>query len=422
MTTQGLARRLGFTALIFYGVGDVLGAGIYALVGKVVGLAGPGAWLSFIAAGVVAVLTGLSYAELSSRVPSAAGAAAFVKKAFPGRLIATVTGVFVLGTGLASTATVTSAFSGYLRELLSVPDLAAQIFLLLSLSFLSFWGIQHSSRVNVVFTSVELFGLLAVIAVGLFFLGPLPLGDFWRANLQSFDVEPVLAGITVAFFAYVGFEDLCNLADEAKNPARDIPRAILIAVGSATLIYFLVTFVLQIHFEEAAIGRSETPLLLVFEKAGMDWVPRYFSLVALLAIANTGLANLIMASRLLYGMSREGLLPRTVGLVHDTRRTPWVAVLIAFGIALLLIVTGTVKILAQTTGLLVMFVFILVHASLIRIQRLREKHSGIRIPMAVPIAGALCCFFLLFQFPWEAFARILILLSVALLVWFFSKR
>ncbi|MDX1387004.1 MAG: amino acid permease, partial [bacterium] len=159
-TPPQLARRLGFFALCVYGIGDILGAGIYALVGKVVGLAGLGAWATFILAAIVAVVTGLSYAELTARFPVSAGAAAFVRRAFPGRFVATMAGTIVLGTGLASAATVTVAFSDYLQQIVTVPPWLAQITLVAGVSFLSFWGIQESSRVNYILTFVEISGLL----------------------------------------------------------------------------------------------------------------------------------------------------------------------------------------------------------------------------------------------------------------------
>ncbi len=417
-----LARKLGFTALIFYGVGDILGAGIYALVGKVVALAGVGAYLSFALAGLIAAFTALSYAELSSRIPAAAGAAAFVKRAFPGRFMATLTGVFVLGTGLSSTATVTAAFSGYLQELITVPDLVAQVILLLLLSGLSFWGILHSSRVNIVLTLIEFSGLLLVVGVGLSFFEVGALERFWELNRDQLELKPVFAGMTIAYFAFVGFEDLCNLADEAKNPGRDIPRAILIALGLASVLYLLVTLTLQLYFPVDQITQAKTPLFLVFEKANLNWILRYFSVVAMLAIANTGLANLIMSSRLLYGMSKEGLIPSSLRQVHASRQTPWLAIIVAFGIALFLVLTGGVKILAQTTSLLVLLVFTLVHLSLIKIKLKKDKHTGFQFPLVVPLLGILGCLGLILQFPAQAFLRTLIFLSVGVLVWEIQRK
>ncbi|MCC6271962.1 MAG: amino acid permease, partial [Deltaproteobacteria bacterium] len=255
-----LARRLGFFALIVYGIGDILGAGIYALVGKVIGISGAAAWATFLIAALAAVLTGLSYAELSARFPVAGGAAAFVRRAFPGKLPATLIGVFVLGTGLVSAATVTTAFAGYLQQLIPFPEWPAQLLLVAGMSFLSFWGIQESSRVNFVLTAVEVGGLIAVIALGLAMMSGGAVQNFAAAARADFEWSAVLGGVTIAFYAYIGFEDLSNLAEEAKDPKRDLPRAILIAISVSTVVYILVTLALLIHVPKAEIAASKTPL------------------------------------------------------------------------------------------------------------------------------------------------------------------
>ena len=418
-----LARRLGFFSLAVYGVGDILGAGIYALVGKVVGSAGSGAWLTFLVAAVVAGLTGLSYAELTARFPVAGGAAAFVGRAFPGRLAGTMIGVLVLGTGLVSASTVTVAFGNYLQEIFpAFPPIVARIALVAAMSFLSFWGIQESARVNTVLTTVEVGGLIAVIVAGFVGVGSQDLGAFAAKLLHDWTLPGVIGGITVAFYAYIGFEDLSNLADESKNPARDLPRAILIALAIATILYISVALVLLLHVPKESIGESKTPLLLVFEAVGWTKVPQYFAIVAILAIANTGLVNLIMASRLMYGMSEEKLLPPAFGLVHAKRSTPWMGVLVAGGLVLLLVFTGSLKILAQTTSLLILGVFFFVHLSLLKVKKRREPHGGIVVPWVCPILGALTCVALVFTFPAEVFLRSAILLGLGFLVWLIQRK
>jgi amino acid transporter len=415
-----LSRRLGFLALVFYGIGDVLGAGIYALVGKVIGLAGDGAWLTFLLAAGVAILTGLSYAELSARFPVAGGAAAFVRRTLAtgrGSWLATLAGVFVLGSGLVSAATVVSAFGGYLQEVVPFPEALAKFLLVSFLSFLSFWGIHESSRFNIILTIAEVLGLLAVIIVGFRLSGVAELPTWMYRSLEHADVAAVFAGVTIAFYAYIGFEDLSNLAEEAKNPARDLPRAILIAIGVSTLIYLAVTLALQLNVPISEIKESKTPLLLVFEKAGLGGFLKYFSLIAILAITNTGLVNLIMASRLMYGMSAEGLLPAFVGRVHARRSTPWVGVTITYFALLLLVYTGGVKVLAQTTSFLILVVFFLVHLSLLKVKWRKEAHGGITVPPFFPVLGALSCLALMAVFPAEVYARSLIWPTLGFLIW-----
>ena len=419
--SPSLARHLGFWALVIYGIGDILGAGIYALVGKVVAVAGEAGWISFVFAAFLAVVTGLSYAELSARFPVAAGAAAFIKRAFKNRLIATLSGVLVLGTGLSSAATVTTAFSGYLAQLIPFPPFISQIFFVLALSFLSFWGIRESSRVNVVLTAIEVSGLLAVITAGVGLITGESIVPFFANSFRA-DIAPVLSGATIAFFAYIGFEDLCNLAEEAKNPSRDLPRAVLAAIAVTSVIYLAVTIILQMTVPHASIAFSNVPLLLIFEKAGYTWVSDWFALVAMLAIANTGLANLIMASRLLYGMAQEGLLHPVAGRVHAVRQTPWVGILFTAAVTLTLVLTGGLKTLAQTTSLLIVVVFLLVHASLIRVKFQKEPHAGFKIPLFFPFLGSLLCLVLLVQYPIEAYLRSWVILLAGFAVWFLGKR
>lgn len=420
--TTKLARHLGFGALVIYGIGDVLGAGIYSLAGKVVGLAGPAAWLSFLLAAIVAIITGLSYAELSSRMPVAAGAVAFTRRAFNHPLIGTLVGVLVLSTGFTSAATITVAFSEYFYQLVSLPPPLVQLFFILLFSFLSFWGIRESSRVNMVLTSVEFLGLVAVIIVGLMLMKTGDVSQFLNTSPFTKGIDPIFAGLTIAFFAYMGFEDLCNLADEAKDPGRDIPRAIMIAIGVSTVLYMTVTLVLQITIPQEKILDAEAPLLLIFTHLNLPWIAEVFAIVAMLAIANTGLANLIMASRLLYGMATEGLLPTSIGKVHKSRLTPWVGVLITAAATTLLVYTGGLKILAQTTSLLILIIFFTVHLSLLKIKYEKQKHAGFKIPLIFPLLGCLSCLGLIVTYPLDAYFRTVIVLLLGVGLWLVQKK
>ena len=417
-----LARRLGFVSLLIYGIGNILGAGIYALVGKVAEVSSHGIWLIFLLAALMALLTGISYAELSSRSPVAAGAVAFVKRAFQSPMVATLTGVFVLGTGLASAATITVAFSAYLQKLIIINDALAKIILVSSLCFLSFWGIKESSRVNILFTFIEVCGLIAVIVVGVKLINLPILEQFSQSPLQGLQLNQIGIGMALAFYAYIGFEDLSNLAEESKNPSRDIPRVILISIVVSTVLYTLVALCLVLNVPPQLIHQSTTPLLLVFQQAGIANINTYFSLVALLAISNTGLINLIMASRLLYGMSEENLLPAWIGKVHPTRQTPWVAVLLTYGFVILLVFTGGIKILAQTTSLMITTVFLMVHLSLIKLKLKKAPPAPTQFPILFPLLGAASCIALLTQFPWQAFARSLIFLAIGMGIWALNRK
>lgn len=417
-----LARRLSFLSLVFYGVGAILGAGIYALVGKVIDVTGTGAWLSFIFSALLALITGLSYAEMSARFPSAGGAVIFVKRAFPGQFMATLVGILVLGTGLTTTATVTVAFSDYFTQVWMIPKPIVQVLLVTALSFLSFWGIRESSWVNMICTAVEVAGLIAVIVVGVYLLQNVSIDVVRDRTLEHVDFISIFSGVTIAFFAFIGFEDLCNLAEEAKNPSRDLPRAILVSIAISTFLYVLVILALQMTIPTKTIIASPTPLLLLFETANAQWMLHSFAFIAMMAIGNTALINLIMASRLMYGMSHEQLLPKFFRQVHNTRKTPWLAAIVVYLFVLLLIFTGGLKILAQTTSFLIIVVFLSVHVSLLRTKWKHAKTSHFRIPFWVPCLGALTCIGLIIFFPFEVYLRSGLFFAIGSLLWFFQKR
>lgn len=391
---------MGVGALTVYAVGDVLGAGIYALVGKVASEAGGGAWASFLLAAFIASFTGLTFAELGSRYPVAAGAVAYVKRGFDSRVLAFVIGFVVMASGLTSAAAVSHAFVGYLETFVQVPVLAGSVGLLLLMSWVSYRGMRESSALNMVLTATELSGLLVIVFVGFAHARGLSLADLGDRLAPSAGGAGVLGGASVAFYAYVGFEDTANVAEEVRDPQRALPRAILTALIVSTVLYLAVSIAALLTVPRAELATSGAPLLAVLDAAGVP-VPRsVFSIVALFAICNTGLLNLIMASRLAYGMAREGLLPKAVGRVHTARKTPHVAVALTFVLAVLLAVSGGVKFLAQFTALLLLIVFATLHVSLLRVKR-RYGHSAegaFTAPRWVPVLGVALCSFLMLQF------------------------
>ena len=390
-----LRRSLGFWALVFYGVGDILGAGIYALVGKVAGVAGSASWAAFGVALVVAGLTALTYAELGGRFPRSAGESFFTEQAFGRPALSLLVGWIVLSSGVLSLATVSVAFGGYMTGLVpGLPPSATVAGILLLLAAINFRGMRESSTTNIIATMVELTGLLIVIVAGALFLGRSPDAGI----VQTIEVgravgwTEIARGAALGFFAFIGFEDMVNVAEEVKDPERNMPRAILIALCVTGIIYLLVVLVATSVVAPDELGASEAPLLSVVQRA-TDVVPdRLFTLIALFAVANTGLLNFIMASRLIYGMSRQGLLPTTLGTVHPRRRTPHLAVLTVLAVALALALSGTLTYLAGTTSLLLLLVFFTVNVSLIVIKR-RDRSTARTFcaPRWVPLVGALSC-------------------------------
>ncbi len=423
MSEVKLARNLGLGTLIFYGVGDILGAGIYALVGKVAGAAGDGAWISFAIAGILALVTGLSYAELSSRIPHSAGASAYCAHAFRHPFIPFLIGALVLFSGITSTATVALAFQGYLSVFASIPAIAAAVLLIMAVNMLNFSGIRQSAGTNVVFTLVELSGLLFFIIVCLryAFISYTP-AEMLTSLTPDVDALAVVAGVTIAFYAFIGFEDMANLAEEANHPERDLPLAILIAITITSLVYLLVIVVVQITLSPSEASASERPLLTVLEHAGMPLPSWVFALIAIIAIANTGLANSIMASRLMYGMAKHGLLPKPLARIHARRYTPWFSILVTAVLTFLWVLSGGVTIMAQTTGFLLVTVFLSVHLSLIRIRHRDGKVQGtFRGPFFNPWLGVLLCAPLLTQFPREVYERVGIIFLVVVVIFLIDR-
>jgi amino acid transporter len=390
----------------------------------VVALAEGAAWLSFVVAGTIALLTGLTYAELSSRIPLAAGAAAYCRRAFPSPLVAFLVGLTILASGLTSAATIAHAMVGYLDAFVALPALPAGLALLCLMAWMNFVGIEESSRVNIVLTAVEASGLLLVVAAGVIAARHLDLDVASTRLTASVDPQAVVAGATVAFFAYIGFEDTANIAEEIRDPSRVLPRAMLTAILLTGALYVVVTVLALLVVPTAELAASSKPLLAVFGASGIAFPAGLFAVIALLAIGNTGLLNLIMASRLTYGMAREGLFPPVFARVHPRRRTPWIAILFTLAVTVLLVLSGGVRILAQTTSLLLLSVFTVLHVGLLRLKRQHpDPGPGVfRAPIWTPVLGAVACGAMTLQFPLEAYVRAALVLALGLILYFAFLR
>jgi amino acid transporter len=257
---------------------------------------------------------------------------------------------------------------------------------------------RESSTTNIVATMVELTGLLIVIVVGALYLAEEPQVGISETIAASSEVSwgNIARGAALSFFAFIGFEDMVNVAEEVKDPERNMPRAILLALIVTGFVYLLVVVIATSVVPPAVLEQSKAPLLAVVQRS-TDAIPdRLFSLIALFAVANTGLLNFIMGSRLIYGMSRQGLLPSAFGRVHPKRRTPHVAILTVLAVALLLALSGTLTYLAGTTSLLLLMVFFTMNVSLTVIKRRdRERLRTFCAPRMVPIVGALTCLLLM---------------------------
>lgn len=387
---DSLKQVFGLNTLVIYGVGDILGAGIYAVVGKIAGLSGSSVWISFLAAMVVAALTALSYAELGSRLPKSGGVAYFVQKAFRTDWLSLLVGWLMLCTCLVSMATLSKAFAGYLTSFAPIiPAWAIILGLFGGLALINFWGMRESSALNIFCTFLEISGLLIVVTVSTLFLTGGGAGNA-AANIPvpseaEIGWMSIFQGAALAFYAFIGFEDIVNVSEEVKDPERNVPKAILFALGIAAVVYILVSWLATRVLGPAALAASNAPLLDVVYRAQPGFPRALFTFIALFAVLNTVLLNFVTASRLLFGMSREGLLPAWLGKLHAKRATPYRTLLVILPIVIFLAFSGTLQFLAGTTATLILAMFCLVNLSLLVIKRREPRSSGFQIPFFVPV-------------------------------------
>jgi APA family basic amino acid/polyamine antiporter len=384
-----LRRALSLPLLILYGLGTIIGAGIYVLVGKVAGVAGIYAPVAFAVAAVAAFVTALTYAELAARYPKSAGEPIYVARGLGVRGLSIGVGLMIVLSGLVSSATIANGFVGYLHEFVAVPRWLAIVLLLGALGALAIWGIAESVVVATLSTLAEIAGLVIVIAVCRDSLGELP------QRLPELVPPPdtatwqaILLGAFLAFYAFIGFEDMVNVAEEARNPVKDMPRAILAAALLASVLYVLVALAAVLSLPAAELAASDAPLALLYQRATGDSAV-VVSLIGLFAVVNGALIQIIMAARVLYGMSREGWLPPLLGQVWQRTRTPVVATVMVTAAVLLLALVLPLVDLAKATSFVVLSVFILVNAALLRL-KLRRIAAPARIwqcPLWVPAAG-----------------------------------
>lgn len=420
-----LARAITGPLLFMFILGDVLGAGIYALVGVIAGEVGGAVWVPLLVALAMALLTATSYAELVTKYPRAGGAAVFAQRAFRKPLISFLVGFSMLAAGVTSAAGLALAFSGdYLKAFIDVPTVPAALAFLLLVGLLNARGIKESMRANVVMTAVEVTGLVLVVVLACVVLGH---GDGTLSRVVEFDETrspalAVLAAALLAYYSFVGFETSANVAEEVKNVSKVYPRALFGALVTAGAAYVLVGLAVSVVLPADELAASSGPLLAVVSAADVGFPPRLFSLIALVAVANGALLTMIMASRLTYGMASEGLLPRPFAKVLPGRRTPWLAIVATTAVAMALCLTGSLSALAETVVLLLLVVFISTNIAVLVLRRDSVKHSHFRAPTIFPILALLTCVALLTQQSAATWLRAAVLLAVGVVLYALSRR
>ena len=416
----GLRKAITRRMLVFFVLGDILGAGIYALVGEVGAETGGAIWAPFLLALFLAIFTAFSYAELVTKYPGAAGAALYVNRAFRMPFLTFVVAFAVLASGLASAATIGRAFGGqYLSAFVDWPTVAVGLGFLAVIAAINLRGIRESMRFNFVLTLIEVTGLLLVVLIGAAALTD-GIGDPSRVLEFNGDTSvfmAILGGAGIAFFALIGFEDSVNLAEEARHPRVDYPWALFGGLLAAGAIYLAVTLIASMVVPVDRLASSSAPLLEVTSIGPLAVPDRVFSAIALFALANGALINLIMASRLMYGMAEQGVVPRPFGRVLPNRRTPWVAIAFTTALAAGLLVTGDLGDLAETTVLLLLAVFAIVNVAVLVLRRDPVEEDHFRSPTVMPVIGFVVSIGLMTTKDGEVFLRAAVLIGVGALLW-----
>lgn len=393
-----LKRELGLLETTLYGVGIILGAGIYALIGKGAGFAGNTLWVSFIIAAVIASFTGLSYAELSSLYPREAAEYVYTKRAFKRNYVSLFVASVMILAGVVATATVSMGFAGYFSYLFGGQITIIAFSLIFLLSLLNYYGIKISVKFNCISTLIEMGGLLFVALIGLCFIG------FVNTDINYFESSSGLSGIIIAtaliFFAYLGFEDIANISEETKNPKKIVPKALILALIISTTLYMLVAISSISVLGWEKLAASKAPLTEVIAEA-IPSASILMSLIALFATSNTVLITLIVMSRMFYGVSREHSLPSVFSRI-GRRGTPYISVFLVMMLAMLALLIGNIETVAMMTVFAMFIVFLFVNTSMIVLRYTNKNKRPFRAPINIgrfPVLaflGVLSCLFMLY--------------------------
>jgi len=373
-----LKRHMGLFHLTMYGVGLILGAGIYVLIGEATAFAGNSVWISFLLGIIVAMFAGLSYAELTALFPKAAAEYTFVKHAFKNNFLAFIIGWLTAITSMIVAATVSLGFSGYLAEFVNLPITISAIILIGILSVVNFIGIKESAWANTIFAIITAGGLVLIIFLGMTYETTESIDYFEMPN----GTTGIILAFVLIFFAFIGFEDMANVAEEVKRPKKTLPRAIILSVIITGIIYILVSLsvVRVVNWEE--LGQSAAPLAAVAERSLGVQGSIILSAIALFATASTVLITLVAGSRILYGMAHNKSLPLSLSKIHSKTKTPWIAVIVILITSVAFALIGDIVIVANITVFAVVVTFAMINLSVIV---LRYTEPNLERSFKVPV-------------------------------------
>lgn len=415
-----LKRSLTVLEVTLMGIGCILGAGVYIIIGEAAGLSGNSLWLSFIFAAIVAIITGLSYAELSSRFPYAGAEYVYVENSF-GQTPAWLIGWLILAGSIIGGTAVTIGFSNYFSAIFGTPILITSIIVLFIIGIILIAGVQETATITIIFTLIEAAGLIIIIFIGIPYFG----------SVNYFELTKGISGLIDAsiliFFSYIGFEGISRLAEETKDPKRNIPRAIIYSIIIVTIIYALVGIAAVSIVGWQELAASKAPLALIAEKVFGENSFIILSVIALFATFNTALFVLLSGSRFVYGMAERKALPSMFLLVSKKLKTPWVAIIGIVVASMLFLYIEDLTTVANLTNFAVISVFIVVNASVIYYRYKKPFHEGFRTPISIgkfpvmPFIGILLSFFMIINLSIIILLLGIILISLGIIINFFWK-
>jgi amino acid transporter len=402
---SGLRRSITAKQLFFYTLGDVLGSGIYVLIGLVAAAVGGAFWIAFALGVTVAAITGAAYAELVTKYPQAAGAALYVKKAFGSTALTFLVTVSFLSASFAATGSLATGFASYFATLWEGPPaLLVSLVFILALVVVNFIGITESVVMNMLMTFVEVAGLVIVMIIGIWYIaqGNADFGVLADISVSGNPALAVLAGIAFSFFAMTGFENTANVAEETIDPHRSFPRSLVGGMVVAGTVYVLVSMAAALTVPTDVLAGSDAALLEVVRQGilpfSTDFMTTLFSIIALIAITNTTLVTIVTQPRILYGMAREDVVPGVFAKIHATRRSPWVGLLFSAAVVAALLITGTIVLeagggidlvnrLALVTVVLLLAIYALVIVACLKLRGQDEHERTFRANTPLLVAG-----------------------------------
>jgi amino acid transporter len=396
ITGAKLNRSIPLWLITFYGIGTIIGAGIYVLIAEISSESGNFTPFSFLISAVIVSFSAFSYSELSSRYPRSAGEATYVQEAFSKKWLSSLVGWVIVLIGIVSSATITRGFVGYFQVFYDLPPWVCIILLVTILCIISIWGVSLSLKAAAVMTIVEVLGIVLVIyfcAKNLVVL---------KTNVQDFvpplDIKVwsnIFVGAFIAFYAYVGFEDIVNMAEEVKNPRKNLPIAILIALIVTTILYILVSLVVVTSLPIDVLNKTTSPFTTII-KLNSNFPVSVITIISIMAIINGALIQIIMSSRVLYGMASQKISLNFFGHINRRTKTPDYATIFVGLIVLTLALWFPLITLAKASSLIILSVFTLINLSLLFI-KISKKDSGqpyISFPIIIPILGSILCLLL----------------------------